>query len=165
MSLLNGFFMFVTIILAMVLSAIIILEIYAAKYRGSLIIKPNDTDDNIINTLNRFTIRVNALKPELVESMLENWDNDLVSLYLSNLVRLSIEQGVTLRFFENCSRSQLNKTLYTLKMLNLNDLNEIISNDYNTYHHGGAPDTSVYMWYKLPLKNAMLNFIRSKANS
>ncbi len=121
-------------------------------------------DDEILKILDNLTVRMASMKDKYFREAIKKWNKEVVVVYYCNLLRLVMEKGQIDDYFRQGSEEFILKTSEELAEIGLCDLGEMIKTTKNeclTEIMSKEALTTKYMWYKLPLKNALLAYIRT----
>lgn len=141
---------------------------YPLKYRRSNIFLQNKktkvfdiSDNDIINIANKLTEKIFQIRREYLNKNIDHWHPSYLVLLYANLFRLAIERGQIKQFYNFMSNDNLKRTVFALKELNQDDLilklNKALDKNRNEDNY---IDPEEFMWYKLPLKIAIIEYIR-----
>jgi hypothetical protein len=126
------------------------------------------SDEQLLTISDRYTIRMINFKTEFLNESVNMQHEDMTTLLFVNLLRLFIERDEMESYFKILTKDFFERTKSALIKVDMEDLKEKLECSYNEYLSGLFNKNTLptgFIWYKLPLRIAVINHIRNNVEN
>lgn len=119
-------------------------------------------DEEILHQLNKFTLKIIDF-PQILSSFMDQRKEEYKVIFYANLIKLYMDNDRILYYFKENTKENIEITIEVLKTIKQIDLSDLVNRTWELYEQNGHEIDFMandFMWYKFPLRSALLLYIR-----